>query len=232
MDNAEGASQSPKSGSSKTLLIVVLLIVVIAAGAGGYFFLSKNQTPQTSQSQTSAQNVEAKPKEAFITSIKDALMGSQSLQCNFTDDSGRTITSYVKNGAIRTEVSASDPKQSGSMIFKDKKMYFWNGAQGTVMAFDVMAMMDEVAAQAPTVSPVVTGTQNPQDFVAAMEKYKESCKNATVADDMFIPPSDVKFTDMSSVMKSDKMKAMPSGVMPSGMSEEELKAIQQKFLQQ
>lgn len=81
------------------------------------------------------------------------------------------------------------------MIMKDNKMYFWNGKEGMMMEFDPSAMMGEAPAKN------VPGQQKPEDVVAALEQYKQYCKSATVSDSLFTPPADVKFTDVSAMMK-------------------------------
>ena len=187
----------------------------------GKDFLTKQQPAQTK-----VVTEQPSPTTAsVISSIKEALAGSQSLQCDFTDESGRKTVTYIKSGAIRTDMTATDPKQSGSMIFKDKKMYYWNGKTGTVLTFDIQEM-EKITP--PVTTPSVKQGENPQDVVASLEKYKESCKQASVADDLFTPPTDVKFTDLTSMMKS--LKSVPSAI-PSGVSEEQIKAMQEAVQQ-
>lgn len=232
MENVESAVQSSKKSSSKTILIIVVLVIVVILGAGGYYFLSKGKQLKQTASDVAKQNtVPTQPaNESMINSIKDALMGSQSLQCTFTDEQGRQIVSYIKSGAIRSDFTAPDPKQSGSMIYKDKKMYFWNGTQGTVMSFDMMATSESMTPPEKESQTSQANGQSPNDFVQELEKYKESCKQDTVADTIFVPPTNVKFNDISAMMNNVK-QMMPSGVMPTGMSEEQMKAMEEKIQQ-
>lgn len=176
---------------SKQILIVLVLVLLIGGGAFFYLSNSKKGTPSSSSSN---------PVENTFSSIKDALSKSVSLQCNFTDETGRKTTSYIKNGAIRADIEAQKEEESGSVIVKDKKMYFWSKESAFMMDLS---------------STEVTGTPQNQenDLMAGLEKYKESCKPAVVSDDLFNIPSDVKFQDFSQMMK-DAQKAMPSA-MPS-----------------
>lgn len=187
--------------------------------------LAKKDTQKSNSRAVVAQSAPSPSSGNVISSIKEALTGAQSLQCDFTDEEGRKIVSYVKNGAVRTDIAATDPKQSGSMIMKDNKMYFWNGKQGTMMAFDIAAILDSISV---TPQPAQGNIgQKPEDIVESLEKYKESCKAATVDDALFTPPADVKFIDLSSMKKT----VAPSGAMPSAMTEEQIKALQQKYQQ-
>lgn len=214
------------------VVLLIVLILLIGAGFGAYLVFGKNLMKQQAPASSEKTAVAAPSPTAgnVVASIREALAGSQSLQCDFTDDSGRKIISYVKSGAIRTNITASDPKQSGSVIMKDKKLFYWNGKTGTEMSFDITAMMNKVTPASST--PSTTQNQNPGDVVAAMEKYKDSCKQAVVDSALFTPPADVKFTDVSSMMQGKVVPSgtVPSGV-PSGMTQEQIKALQQKYQQ-
>lgn len=233
MENSEPAGQSStsKSGTQKFILPLIIVAILLIAGAGGYMVFGKNlmkqQTPVSNENTAVA--APSPTAGSVISSIQEALAGSQSLQCDFTDENGRKTTSYMKSGMIRTDFQAADPKQSGSMIMKDKKMYFWNGKAGTMMSFDITSMMERIT-EAPKTTPVVASGQKPEDFVDSLERYKQSCKPATVADALFTPPSDVKFTDLSSMMKAGS-QTVPSGAVPSAMTEEQIKALQEQYQQ-
>lgn len=230
VENTESPSQSSPSGMPKLPVILAVIIILILAGIGGYMiFGNKSIQKQVASDTTSTVSSPSPTSGNVISSIKEALAGSQSLQCDFTDEDGRKTTSYMKSGAIRTEFIALDPKQSGSMIMKDKKIYFWNGKTGTIMTFDITTIAENITPQTPKTSPVTNTNQKPEDLVASLEKYKESCKPATVDDALFSPPADVKFTDLSAMIKTGS-QTIPSGAIPS-VSEEQIKALQQKYQQ-
>lgn len=173
---------------NKQLLIVIL--AVVAAGLGGFFYLSnskKASLPSSEKGSTSG-NV--------FTSIKDALSKSISLQCNFTDETGRKTLSYIKNGAVRADIEAQNPQESGSVIVKDKKMYFWNKTQAVMMD---LSSVEE--ADAPEDSSNKTERQD-EDLLNSLEQYKSSCKPAVVSDSLFTPPANIKFQDFSEILPS------------------------------
>lgn len=181
---------------NKQILIVLALVLLVGGGAFFAISSSKKGTPASNSSN---------PVGNTFSSIKDALSKSVSLQCNFTDETGRKTTSYIKNGAVRADIEAQKAEESGSVIVKDKKMYFWNKTS---------AFMMDLSATEVTGTPGASQAENEQQsLMNSMEKYKESCKPAVVSDALFTPPSDVKFQDFSQMMK-DAQKVMPSA-MPS-----------------
>ena len=67
---------------------------------------------------------------------------------------------------------------------------------------------------------------NPADALAMIEKYKSSCKPGTVADSLFTPPAEIKFTDYSNMMKDLQKVAQPTN---GAMNEESLKQLMEKY---
>ncbi len=182
--------------SPKVLVIAAALI--IAVGAGAVFFMGKNP---------GGESVMQNGENAF-TSIRDALSRSISLECEITDSQGRTTKAYIKNGAVRADMEAQNPEDSGSMIMKDKMIYAWNGTQGFTMQIpDEANAMGEYEGQEEN-----QGEQLLDD----LENYKDNCKPAVVSDSLFTPPSDVTFTDMSKMMEGT-------------MNEEELKKMMETY---
>lgn len=220
----QSSSSSAKKGTSKIIPLIVVIILLIVLGVGSFMLMGKKNVKPTS-SQTVMKNEASPTSSSMFSSIQEALSKSLSLQCDYTDESGKKIISYIKNGAVRTDMQGASAKDSGSVIMKDKKMYYWNGKTGTVLAFDITSMMEKVT---PSVKPQVSqAQQNPGDVVESLEKFKKSCKTAVVADSLFTPPADVKFTDISAMMKK---VAVPSGV-TGAMTEEQVKALQEKYQQ-
>jgi hypothetical protein len=222
VDNAEPTAQTTKSsGSQKFILPLILLSILIIAGAGAYMFLAKNTSEKQDSKAVVAETVPSPTTGTVISSIKEALAGSQSIRCDFTDETGRQTTSYLKSGSVRTDYTGADPDDSGSMLMKDETLYIWNGKEGTKMAFDMQAMMNKAGSIAPTATKK-SSTSDQEEFLSTLEKYKESCKPATVDDALFTPPADVKFTDLSSMMQK-ATQSIPTG----GLTEEQKKALEE-----
>ena len=170
-------------------LIIGAVVLLVLGGAGWYFLKGQNK---------SSQNVGTNA----ITSIKDALSKSVSLECDYKDENGQGSKSYIKNGAVRVDVISDDPEKAASIIMKDKKMYSWTGKKEVC----VMELPDE-AVEKP-VGSVNEGSTQQANLMADLEKYKDACKAAIVSDSLFTPPADVKFTDLSQMMKGSTEKYM------------------------
>ncbi len=181
------------------LAIALLVVGLLVVGAGAYFIMNKGSMPGGGMMQGSN----------AITSIKDALTKSVSLECEYEDGTTKT-KAWIKNGAIRADVTGADAQSSGSMIMKDKekKMYFWNEEGGWVMT---IPDSDE------TTTGEVPESNSTSDIMKDLEQYKDSCKPAVVSDSLFNPPADVTFTDMSKMMEG------------SGVNEEEYKKMMQQY---
>lgn len=215
------SSSSPKGGGSKQFLIIGVVSLLILVGAGAYLLLANKATstpaPQTA---TNSPTPTVEDKNVF-SSIQDALSKSLSLQCDYTGEDGTKTVAYLKAGAIRSDITGKTAQSSGSVIIKDNKMYYWNGKQGITMEFNVSEVMKGVS---PSVSPKTSPSQAKQgeSVMQDLEKYKQYCKPAVVADSLFVPPADVKFVDYS--------KMMPSGVSSQGgVTEEQIKALQKQY---
>jgi hypothetical protein len=204
----------------KNGIIIGAIVVVIILGFLGFMVLGKSKTAQAP-----VVTAPQPTKGSVISSIKDALMGSASLTCDYTMDSGTKVKAFIKSGKIRSEVTGATTDESGTAIIKDKKVYFWNDKGGFMMT------MPEVS-----VTPAAGQTDNKgQSTIDALEQYKQYCHQATVADSEFDLPKNVKFQDMSAMMKlmaPSGVKAAPSGTAPSGaMNQQQIQDMMKKYQQ-
>jgi len=188
--------------------VVIAIVVILILGAGGFFlFQNQNKTNVTG----------GENKNNIVTSIKDALMKSASLECDFTDEQGTKSKVYIKNGSVRSDYTGASAEQSGSVILVNKKMYMWTGKKGFMI-------------EVPEVTPGQENTEESKtkqqdDFMANLEKYKESCKTSVVSDSLFTPPSDVEFQDYSQMMNN----LAPTIGAGAGMSEDQVKQYMQQY---
>lgn len=181
----------------KPKLVVVAIIVLALLGGIGYMIMSKR-----------AGNPPVSPPTGgnVFTSIKDALSKSLSLECSFTDAEGRQTKAYVKSGAVRSDFTGKTANESGSVIVKDKKMYFWNSQGGFMMEIPEET---PVAGQKAPETPGSVG-----DVMGTLEKYKENCKPSVVSDSLFTPPTNITFQDFSKMMQQI---TPPTGASPQAM---------------
>lgn len=185
--------------------LVIALVVLAILGAGGYYVM-KSQSNKPATPGTTAAPTSAGP----FSSIKDALMKSLSLKCEYPDPKTKaTVTTYIKNGAVRVMGMSIQNNKSSNAIMKDNKMWIWSEGETQGMMLDL---------NIPATGKKVTGEPTKEDqrerVLAEMEQYKNYCKTDVVSDSFFAPPSNVTFTDLQNMMKDLKV---PSGMMPSGV---------------
>lgn len=205
---------------NKLLPVVVIVFLLIGGGA---FFLSQ-QNKNAGETPESAMT-EKKEDGNVFTSIQDALSRSLSLECSYTDPEGTTAKTYIKAGAVRSEVTATGTDGATTyMIMKDRKLYSWDPEtkKGTLMTIPDPATITPPAVPTGAMEDSSDATAGEEEsFLTEIEKYKDACKPATVADSLFVPPTDVTFQDLSSLME-DVIKDVPANAMPSGFNLEEL----------
>jgi hypothetical protein len=181
---------------NKNVKIAILVAVVLLFAAAGFFFLNKSKSPASSTANNSAgTEPTASENGSVISSIKDALAGSDSFSCTYTDEEGRQTKSFIKNGMVRSDITSTNPDESGSIIVKNNTMYFWN-TQKTGFKMTFTEEQEKMAADA---AADASNTQQ-KELMENLEKYKESCKKENVSDSQFTEPAGVTFTDMSKMI--------------------------------
>lgn len=198
--------------NKKAIIVVVLLLL----GVGGYFFTKKSSNSALT---SGAKKTVTSP----FTSIQDALSKSLSLQCTFTNDQGQKTKTYIKAGAVRVDYTGATADESGGTIVKDKKIYSWTNSNKEGF---MMERPDVKVTTSQTTNTVEVKSAMSSVTLAMLEKYKDSCKPGTVADSLFTPPSDIKFTDYSNRMKELQKTPPPSG---GAVNEESLKNMMEKY---
>ena len=209
---------------NKTTLLLGLGLVVIVVLAGVFVFVKKPQTSSVAPVQNEEQ------KGSMFTSIKDALSKALSLECMYTDEKGDATKTYIKGGSVHVSLTLKNPTPDGysETLLKDKKMYMWNPTTKKGMVYTLPEkMMANLTPQPTSVSAMPkereTDENKGDSFLSQVEKYKDACKPATLADSLFTIPTDVTFQDMSKLME-DATKMMPTGqALPSGYNIDELK---------
>lgn len=184
-------------------LIIAVIIIVILAALGYFYFGKSANLPGT--------------KGPVFTSIQDALSKSLSLKCEYTDTNGIKTTAYIKNGAVRADTTSPNANESGSVIVKDKKMYFWNAQGGFMME------IPDVTPEPDSSTP--KEASQAENIMKDLDQYKENCKSAVVSDSLFTPPGDVKFTDFS------KMLQVPTGTQQQAQPTVDQKQIEELMKQ-
>lgn len=193
------------------ILGAILLVIILALV--GFKLLSKGDSLSEL-----AKSPDQKDKTEKL-SIQDILASNVSLKCDIADDDKKSIT-YIKNGMVRADITGKTQDENTGMIFKAGKVYFWNNVTLQGFTMDVPeGSIDDLE------DSIGQGGDGADDMIDAIEKYRDQCKTAAVADSVFVPPANVKFSSMN-----DMMQAKPSGdAMPSGMSKEQMEEMMKKY---
>lgn len=178
--------------------MIAAVVAVILLGIGGFVYAKSFMVKTNPVTTTNSMMGETKKTGSIFSSIQDALSKNLTLQCNIKTQEGTETVSYIKNGMIKVQVTGKTPDQNGMVIMRNGKMYFWNSKSAIMMSFDLNEIQKN-AAENPAAGATA---QSPQNYMSMMEKYKEDCKTASVSDDVFVVPTNVKFQDISQMMKN------------------------------
>lgn len=154
----------------RKILFIVLVLAIFLGMVSYIVFSGLKKTPQK------------------ITSIKDSLSKRVSLVCTYVDIDGSDVKTYIKNGAIRSDLKSKNSSNVQIIIMKDQRMYVWWTKDKKGFAFNIAK---ETGIKA------VEGQSQINSLLSDMERYKTSCVEASepVLDSLFVAPADVDFTD-------------------------------------
>jgi hypothetical protein len=182
---------------SKKLIVAVGVVALLSLF--GWFYLSKIAGNNNSL------NTESNQKSIF-TSVKDALTQNVTLACEFSESSS-SFKSYIKNGAVRVSTTDNTSTQAGEMLMKDNKMYVWDSKTKEGFVYDIPKDTEGNDEKVGMTGQEVVSSES---YLNMIDKYKDSCKVATIDDSYFIAPKDVKFQDMSKLLE-DLKNQIPQG---------------------
>lgn len=178
---------------NKKVIVIIIFLLIFSAGAVWFLKLDDKITD--------------KGGNLYVfTSVKDALSKNLTISCEF-NDSNSTFKSYIKNGAVRVTTSGGSDVQAGEMLLLDEKMYVWDSK--TEQGFIYNVPKTEVNTSASNGDLVKT-----ESYFEMIDKYKDSCKIASLDDAYFAVPADVKFEDMSKFLE-DLQKQTPQIELPN-----------------
>ena len=100
----------------KGKIVLFIIIGIFLLGLVGWVSYSKFKGNKTVSTGSNSE------KSGIFTSVKDALTQKLTLSCEFTDETGTVVKSYIKNGAVRvSSIGNGDNVQANEIIIKDKK---------------------------------------------------------------------------------------------------------------
>lgn len=172
----------------KKILPIIFIVLIIGAG---YFFLTTKKQ-EKSFSEKIKETTDQK-KETVVEGIKEMLNKNVSLKCSYETPDGSKITNYLK-GKDKFRVKIETKERINEVILINKKMYSWDNQtkQGIIMSVDNIE------------KPKKTENQNPEKYVQDLETFKAKCDKENFSDDLFQPPTDIKFQDMDKLQEMMK----------------------------
>jgi len=178
---------------NKTLVIVAAVVILLLLGGVAYLTLSKSSTNQGGTAKvTPAPTTSA--NSANNTTLAGLLALGQNLRCSFnakgTSGTSTQGTFYVSSGNVRGDfvVKNTDGKETQmSMIRNGDENYIWGPSLPT--GIKMKLSLDKLAANEQT-----------NQFANVNQKTNYNCVPWGVDSSLFTPPSNVKFTDVGSMM--------------------------------
>lgn len=216
---------------NKTYLIgggVVVAILIIA----GLMMTGKAVDVSTpTDGVNNERNEEMSTKMSMKHSLKDFLSMGDASRCTYKNEDATAITegtTFVHNGKVRSDsritLKKTNAVTTSFSIIADGVMYAWGSDMPTGMKMELATMedmKDDTSVDSDTTKETQTQTQT-QDYETA---YDYECDGWSADGSVFVPPSDVTFTDYSAMMKqmmgvngmgSDSMMFDSSGTMEAG----------------
>jgi len=202
-------------------LIVVIIIVFILLVGGGLFLskhsMSPSQAGQTANSATQQSGTQKKSLFDFFS-----MAGSQ--KCTFSDQTSNSSgTVYISSGKMRGDFQSADNGKTNSshMINDGQYVYFWSDGQnnGYKMSLTTIKQQESQVTTSPQSN---SSEQTPSQGVNMKQQSNYSCGPWSEDASMFTVPTNVTFTDYSSMMQgAGTGAAAQSGAAPQGMTSQQ-----------
>ncbi|OGG03951.1 hypothetical protein A2W14_05805 [Candidatus Gottesmanbacteria bacterium RBG_16_37_8] len=173
------------------LYIAIGLVILLLLGGGAYFMRnSSSTTPQRPSSQSDSQE----KSSGNMTSLKDLLTSGRPQKCTFTDTTDERNTqgiTYVATGKVRGDFTSTDEGKTANMhmMIDGKTSFIWvdGESRGFKMVFKPEDLDEEQI------------TNTPNQAIDPDKKIDFKCTSWSVDNSLFVPPSNVEFTDFSTM---------------------------------
>lgn len=169
---------------NKLLVIGSCVGLLVIGGVG--FFLVKNNSKTTSNSDYQVESGNSMKGK----SLKDLFSVKDAQECSFSDEGGNSGAVYISDGKMRGNFTSQVSGQGtidSHIIVMNNQSYVWMEGQTTGFSVSLEAM--------PTPSSEKTQT------VDLDQKLDFKCGSWSVNSSFFTLPTNVKFSDMSSLIK-------------------------------
>ncbi|MBI4098108.1 MAG: hypothetical protein HY426_03635 [Candidatus Levybacteria bacterium] len=183
---------------NKQALIGIIAAAIILLGAGGVFLYSQNK-PASNQPSTATQVGETQEEESgsMGSSLSELLALGKTQKCTFSysDENGGTEgTVYINKGDMRGDMmirtSADNKTMQMYMIRKGDDNYIWGGGFDAGTGLKMTLSAEDFSTN-----------EDSKKYLDASKKVDYDCSGWTPDSTVFVPPSNIKFQDLSGMMQ-------------------------------
>ena len=177
----------------KQAIIGIIAAIVILLGAGGVFLYSQNKNPEPNTTVATEESNEETSMENNLASI---LKSGKTQQCTFTyaDESGNNTngTAYISGDQMRTDVTSTTSNKSSTIyvIRNGDDNYIWGSDFPNSTGLKMTMSIDEYASN-----------EESKKYFDPNLNAQYDCSEWTADEAIFTPPTNIKFQDLSSMIK-------------------------------
>jgi hypothetical protein len=209
--------------NKKTTVIIVAIVVLLLLAGGVYKLMhhmqAASQSGESANPQTQSQS-SMQPK-----SLSDFFSMAGSQKCTFSDSSNNSSgTVYVNNGKMRGDFqSQNEGKTESSHMLNDGTfVYMWTDGQQSGYKMSLAVVKQEAAQMSQ--SPANAGSAQPSQAVNFQQKSNYSCGLWSADSSLFTVPTNVTFTDYSSMMQGVTSHSAAPQTQEGGSTQNSIKA--------
>ncbi len=171
-----------------TKFLGVIVGVILLIGAGGLFLSQKSQPAKTNVTPTPTKST----TKSITTSLLELITQGKNQRCTFntkSNDTSTTGTMYFSSGNVRGDFKTvtKGKETEFSMIRNGDINYIWGSS--LPMGIKMKLSLDELSKNSQT-------TQ----YVNPSQKIDYNCMPWNADKSLFIPPSNVEFTEIPTTM--------------------------------
>lgn len=196
---------------TKQAIIGIVAAIVILFGAGGVFLYSQNKSPQPQPNSTTTATDQENKKSSMSDSLTSLLKSGKTQKCTFSSQDiggGNTQgTAYLTTDKMRTDltITSSDKTSMVYVIRNGDDNYIWGSEFPNSTGLKMTLSIDEYESNSDS-----------REYFDPTKKLDYDCSGWTVDSSVFVPPSNIKFSDLSSMMQGMmKSETKPTGAAPS-----------------
>jgi hypothetical protein len=178
---------------------LIPILVILALVAGAVYYLKMSPTSMSGDQTTSQTTSEARE-------FAKAMESGKPTTCTMTKGTD-SMEYLIKGKKMRANITASvNGKTTISHMINDTVyFYMWSHDQktGTKMSAVIPSPSPLASAEKESVVPEFYSEADYEEM--KNEGYVINCKSGSIDDSVFVPPTDVKFTDTAELMKQITM---------------------------